>query len=97
MATIPLPAIISGRPRKFEKTDFDSGDVIPGKFSFRHQLLINGEAFKFYADEDFTASFNGQGDALDSGDPVKVTAELDVFPYSSGKPGLKLSGLTLRK
>lgn len=94
---LKIPAQCVGEPRRFDRTDFDTKEVIPGEYNFRHTVIVGGDPMKLYADEDLTQTLNGQRKDLEAGDPVKVTAHFDLFAYSNGKPGLKLVALEPRE
>ena len=91
---IKIPAQMWKSPTKF----VSDGKYSPeGTISYRHLISIQGEAAKLYADEDLTSGLNGSRAKLDTGDPVDVNAEVDLYVTSGGKLGVALVALTERK
>jgi hypothetical protein len=70
-----LRAVMFKSPRRY----VSDGRFTPeGTVQFAHEVSIEGNAQRFYCDDDLTVGLNGSRDRLNQGEGVPVLATLDL-------------------
>ena len=92
---VKAPAQLFKSPEVKRRRDRETRELTDETYMLQ-SLIIEGQQYDFFVDDDLTEALNGQREHLDSGEPVSVFAHLRIDAYR-GRPKLELDSLEPRK